>query len=85
MSANATIATSTGQHPVDPYKTQNFESPPLAQKIEDLATFISETKYGMLTTMQSNGNLLTSRCMALAAKVYISPSEAVPLLLFAKS
>lgn len=69
MSANASINTSTGNHSVDPYKTQNFEDPPLAQKIEDLVDFISEVKYGMLTTKQSNGDLLTSRCMALAAQV----------------
>ena len=69
MSANASINTSTGQHSVDPYKTQNFENPPMTQKIEDLVNFISEIKFGMLTTMQSNGDLLVSRCMALAAKV----------------
>ncbi|KAJ5624841.1 hypothetical protein N7510_001150 [Penicillium lagena] len=68
MSADSTINTSTGQHSVDPYKTQNFENPPMTQKIEDLVNFISEIKFGMLTTMQSNGDLLVSRCMALAAK-----------------
>lgn len=72
MSTNAAINTSTGQHAVDPYKTQNYENPPVAQKIEDLVNFISEIKFGMLTTMQSNGELLVSRCMALAGKVYIS-------------
>ncbi|KAJ5578401.1 Bli-3 protein [Penicillium hispanicum] len=68
MSANATINTSTGNQPVDPYKTQNFEDPPLPQKIEELVDFISEVKFGMLTTKQSDGEFLTSRCMALTAK-----------------
>lgn len=69
MSANATINTDTGNHSVDPYKTQNFEDPPLPQKIEELVDFVSEVKFGMLTTKQSDGDYLTSRCMALAAKV----------------
>lgn len=69
MSAEATINTSTGNHPVDPYKSQNFEDPPLPQKIEDLVDFISEVKFGMLTTHQSEGDFLTSRCMSLAGKV----------------
>ncbi|KAJ5167158.1 Male sterility NAD-binding [Penicillium canariense] len=68
MSANATINSETGNHPVDPYKTQNSEDPPLPQKVQDLADFISEVKFGMLTTKQSEGEFLTSRCMALAAK-----------------
>ncbi|KAJ5753085.1 hypothetical protein N7520_010002 [Penicillium odoratum] len=68
MSAAPSINTSTGQHAVDPYKTQNFEDPPLPQKIEDLAAFISEVKFGMLTTKQSEGDFLASRCMALAAQ-----------------
>ncbi|KAJ6098282.1 hypothetical protein N7499_002656 [Penicillium canescens] len=68
MSADASINTSTGNHSVDPYKTQNFEDPPLPQKIEELVNFISEVKFGMLTTHQSEGDYLTSRCMALAGK-----------------
>lgn len=67
--SDATINTSTGNHPVDPYKTQNFEDPPLPQKIEELTSFISQVKFGMLTTKQSEGDYLTSRCMALAAQV----------------
>lgn len=71
MSAAGSINTSTGQHAVDPYKTQNFEDPPLPQKIEDLAAFIAEVKFGMLTTKQSEGEYLASRCMALAAQVLL--------------
>jgi general stress protein 26 len=70
MSADATTNTSTGNHPVDPYKSKNFEDPPLPQKIEDLTTFISQVKFGMLTTKQSDGDYLASRCMALAAQVW---------------
>ena len=79
MSATASINTTTGNHPLDPYKTQNFEDPPLAQKIEDLVDFISEVKFGMLTTKQSNGELLISRCMALAAKVSKTPKSCTAL------
>lgn len=68
-SADATINTKTGNHPVDPYKTQNFEDPPLPQKIEELVEFINQVKFGMLTTKQSEGDYLASRCMALAATV----------------
>ncbi|KAJ5682641.1 hypothetical protein N7462_005806 [Penicillium macrosclerotiorum] len=68
MSAKATINTSTGSHSVDPYKSQNFEDTPLPQKVEDLVDFISQIKFGMLTTRQSEGEYLTSRCMALAGK-----------------
>ena len=63
----ATINTTTGNHPVDPYKTQSLEDPPLPQKIEELVKFISDVKFGMLTTKQSDGDYLASRCMALAA------------------
>ncbi|CAI7641541.1 unnamed protein product [Penicillium bialowiezense] len=66
--SDATINTTTGNHPVDPYKSQNFEDPPLPQKIEELASFISQVKFGMLTTKQSEGEYLASRCMALAAQ-----------------
>ncbi|KAI9040814.1 blue light-inducible protein Bli-3 [Aspergillus affinis] len=52
----------------DPYKEKSLEDPPLVQKIEDLVDFISETKFGMLTTKASDSDLLTSRCMALAGK-----------------
>lgn len=65
----ATIHTESGNQPVDPYKSKSAEDPPLAQKVEDLVDFISESKYGMLTTKMSDSELLTSRCMALAGKV----------------
>jgi hypothetical protein len=68
-SSDATVNTTTGTHPVDPYKSQNFEDPPLIQKIEELTAFIAQVKFGMLTTHQSEGEYLTSRCMALAAQV----------------
>ncbi|KAI2790877.1 Protein bli-3 [Penicillium oxalicum] len=64
---NATINTTTGKQHVDPYKAQNSEDPPLPQKVQDLVDFINQVKFGMLTTKQSDGEYLTSRCMALAA------------------
>lgn len=69
MSTDGTIHTATGNHSVDPYKSQNFEDPPLPQKIEELSAFIAQVKFGMLTTKQSDGDFLASRCMALAAQV----------------
>lgn len=69
MSAKGTVKTPTGTHSVDPYKAQNLEDPPLPQKIEELVDFISEVKFGMLTTHQSEGEYLASRCMSLAGKV----------------
>ena len=66
---NATINTTTGKQHVDPYKAQNSEDPPLPQKVQDLVDFINQVKFGMLTTKQSDGEYLTSRCMALAATV----------------
>lgn len=69
---STTIKTSAGTKPVDPYKAKSFEDPPLPQKVEDLAKFIKEVKYGMLTTkLSSDSELLTSRCMALAGQVRI--------------
>ncbi|RHZ44537.1 blue light-inducible protein Bli-3 [Aspergillus thermomutatus] len=65
---SSTINTSTGNQPVDPYKAKCFEDPPLQQKVEDMVNFITETKFGMLTTQLSDSNLLTSRCMALAGQ-----------------
>ncbi|RMJ25071.1 blue light-inducible protein Bli-3 [Aspergillus sp. HF37] len=66
---SASINTSTGNKPLDPYKAKSHEDPPLTQKIEDLVAFITKMKYGMLTTkMSTDANLLESRCMALAGK-----------------
>ncbi|KAL2220699.1 hypothetical protein M432DRAFT_630451 [Thermoascus aurantiacus ATCC 26904] len=65
---SSTINTSVGPQPIDPYKAKNFENPPLEQKVNDLVDFISHIKYGMLTTKSSDGDVLTSRCMALAGK-----------------
>lgn len=75
---SATINTSKGEQPIDPYKAKSLEDPPLAQKVEDLVDFISEAKFGMLTTKIAGSEYLTSRCMALAGKVFL-PS--LPLLL----
>lgn len=67
---STTIPTTSGTQPLDPYKAKSLdEDIPLSQKITDLSTFITEQKFGMLTTKSSDDDLLTSRCMALAGKV----------------
>lgn len=64
------ISTTNANQNVDPYKSKNYEELPLEQKITDLVNFISEIKYGMLTTkLSSDSDLLASRCMALAGQV----------------
>lgn len=55
--------------PADPYKAENKTEPELKEKVEDLVNFISSSKFGMMTTRIESSGLLTSRCMALAAKV----------------
>lgn len=68
--------TSGGTQPLDPYKAKSVDDDlPLSQKITDLSTFITEQKFGMLTTKSSDDDLLTSRCMALAGKVIILPPK----------
>ncbi|KAI4121291.1 MAG: hypothetical protein LQ347_006904 [Umbilicaria vellea] len=57
----------TGSKPADPYKTKNLDQTSLKEKVEDLVTFIEACKFGMMTTHESSG-LLVSRCMVLAAK-----------------
>lgn len=55
--------------PAEPYKATNLTDPGLKEKIEDLVSFIESCKFGMMTTRIESSGLLTSRCMALAAKV----------------
>lgn len=61
----------TGSKPADPYKEVNKSEPALKEKVEDLVTFIESCKFGMMTTRIESSGLLVSRCMALAAKVYL--------------
>ena len=61
--------TDTGSKPADPYKEKNLQEPELKEKIEDLVKFVDYCKFGMMTTRIASSGLLTSRCMALAAKV----------------
>jgi len=64
------MSSSTSSSTADPYKAKNLEPDvPLKDKIEDLVKFIKDTKYGMLTTMASDSDLLTSRAMAVAGTV----------------
>jgi hypothetical protein len=57
------------QQSVDLYKAKNFDNAPLKEKVEGLVEFISQCKFGMLTTQEPGSGLLASRCMALASKV----------------
>ena len=58
-----------GDKPADPYKATNLTNPDLKEKVQDLVGFIESCKFGMMTTRIESSGLLTSRCMALAAKV----------------
>jgi hypothetical protein len=73
MSSKGFSNTSTGDAPADPYKAKNKDDPSLEEKIETLNTFVSSCKFGMMTTHSAASNRLVSRCMAVAAKVCISP------------
>ncbi|KAL6715207.1 BLI-3 blue-light-inducible Bli-3 protein [Lecanora helva] len=57
-----------GDKPADPYKAVNKSEPELKEKVQDLVSFIESCKFGMMTTRIGSSGLLTSRCMALAAK-----------------
>ena len=63
--------------PADPYKATNKTEPDLKEKVEDLVNFISACKFGMMTTRIESSGLLTSRCMALAAKVGLPGSTGI--------
>ena len=51
------------------YKEKNQEEPGVEAKIQDLTSFISKSKFGMMTTSAAGSGVLASRCMALAATV----------------
>ena len=68
--------------PADPYTATNKSEPDLKEKVNDLVTFIESCKFGMMTTRIESSGLLTSRCMALAAKVRSSSSSLQHLLSF---
>jgi len=59
----------TGSKDADPYTTKNAEDPSIETKIEDLSEFISNEKFGMMTTRDGQSGALVSRCMAIAGKV----------------
>jgi hypothetical protein len=61
--------TDTGNKPADPYKAKNLDDASIKEKVEDLSEFISNCKFGMMTTRDGTTGRLVSRCMALAAKV----------------
>lgn len=60
--------TDTGDKAADPYKAANTDTEAsLKNKVEDLSDFITACKFGMMTTRDASGKLV-SRCMAVAAK-----------------
>lgn len=63
--------TDINKQTADPYKEANKDEVDvsLKTKVEDLLNFITDLKYGMMTTRQTGTGCLVSRCMALAAKV----------------
>lgn len=60
--------TDTGSKTADPYTQKNKDETSLKEKVEDLFTFIDNTKFCLLTTHVADTDLLASRAMALAAK-----------------
>jgi len=60
--------TDTGSKAADPYKEKNIDEVSIKEKVEDLSTFITGCKFGMMTTRDDSSGMLLSRCMALAAK-----------------
>jgi hypothetical protein len=64
--------TDTGSKPADPYKAKNLDDASIKEKVEGLSEFISNCKFGMMTTRDETTGRLVSRCMALAAKVCFS-------------
>jgi hypothetical protein len=63
------LNTDMGSKPADPYKEKNLDGAPIKEKVEDLSEFISNCKFGMMTTRDGTTGRLVSRCMALAAKL----------------
>ncbi|KAH6685750.1 pyridoxamine 5'-phosphate oxidase [Plectosphaerella plurivora] len=65
MSSQQFSNTSTGEAPADPYKAANKDDAPLDQKVTDFVNFATAVKFGMMTTRNSNSDLV-SRAMAIA-------------------
>lgn len=58
----------------DPYKEANLDSGvSVEQKIQDLSSFMTSCKFGLMTTRDAASGRLVSRCMALAAQVRRAP------------
>jgi hypothetical protein len=70
MSGQQFSNTDTGSKPADPYKRKNIDTDAsLEEKVAALSGFMSNSKFGMMTTRDSSSGHLVSRCMALAAQV----------------
>jgi len=59
--------TDTGSKTADPYVAKNIQDPALEEKVNDLVAFVEKSKFCLLTTRTSEGQLV-SRCMAVAGK-----------------
>jgi hypothetical protein len=68
----------TGSKNADPYKEKNLDHASIKEKVEDLAAFAKACKFGMMTTRDGQSGRLYSRCMALAAQVYIPDYSLTP-------
>jgi hypothetical protein len=74
MSSQGFSNTDVGSKPADPYKEKNLDRDATTkEKIEDLAAFEKNTKFGMMTTRDGKTGNLVSRCMAIAAQVCPRP------------
>lgn len=62
----------TAHKHADPYKQKNLDlDTNLKEKVEGLVSFVEGLKFGLMTTRQNESGMLVSRCMAVAAKVYM--------------
>jgi len=68
----------TGSKDADPYTSKNSENPSIERKVEDLVEFVSNEKFGMMTTRDGKSGALVSRCMAIAGKVRSYMSKYLP-------
>jgi hypothetical protein len=81
MSSTGFSNTDTGSKPADPYKAKNLDRDATTkEKVEDLAAFEKNTKFGMMTTRDGKTGNLVSRCMAIAAQVRGLPTLLHPVV-----
>lgn len=67
------MTTDTSHKSSDPYLASNVDDVDLKTRVEDLAKFVGNHQFCMMTTRVPNSSLLASRCMAVAGKVGAIP------------